>query len=47
MATIGVLIDDMFEDVEYTAPVEAFKKAGYKIINIGEIKRKSPKLINF
>jgi len=35
MATIGVLIDDMFEDVEYTSPVEAFKKAGYKIINIG------------
>ncbi len=35
MAIIGVLVDDMFEDVEYTSPVEAFKKAGHRIINIG------------
>lgn len=35
MAIIGVLVDDMFEDVEYTSPVTAFKKAGHEIINIG------------
>jgi protease I len=25
----------MFEDIEYTKPVEAFKKAGHTIVNIG------------
>jgi protease I len=35
LAKIGVLIDDMFEDVEYISPVKAFEKNGYKIIHIG------------
>ena len=35
MVNIGVLIDDMFEDVEYISPVKAFEKNGYKIIHIG------------
>ena len=32
---IAVLIDDMFEDVEYTAPAKAFAEAGHKIVTIG------------
>ena len=35
MTRIAVLIDDMFEDIEYTKPAEAFKKAGHEIINVG------------
>lgn len=35
MARIGVIIDEMFEDVEYTEPVKAFVDAGHEIINIG------------
>ncbi|MFP4547287.1 MAG: type 1 glutamine amidotransferase domain-containing protein [Fidelibacterota bacterium] len=35
MKKIAVIIDDMFEDIEYTAPVEAYKKAGHSVINIG------------
>ena len=35
MVNIGVLIDDMFEDVEYISPVKAFEKNRHKIINIG------------
>ncbi len=35
MATIAVLINDLFEDVEYTKPVEAFKKAGHNIVHVG------------
>ena len=35
MAEIGVMIDNMFEDVEYSKPVNAFKKAGHKITNLG------------
>jgi protease I len=35
LAIIGVLIDDMFEDVEYTSPVKAFEKTGHQIIHIG------------
>ncbi len=35
MATIGVIITDMFEDSEYSEPVEAFKKAGHKIVRVG------------
>ena len=26
---IAVIIDDFFEDVEYTQPADAFKNAGY------------------
>lgn len=32
---IAVIIDDLFEDVEYTQPADAFKKAGYTLINVG------------
>lgn len=35
MALIGILIDDMFEDVEYIKPSEAFVNAGHSIIHIG------------
>ena len=35
VALIGVLIDDMFEDVEYTEPVKAFKDAGHSLTHIG------------
>lgn len=35
MAKVAVIIDDMFEDVEYLKPVEAFKKAGHECIKIG------------
>jgi protease I len=35
MARIAVLVGDMFEDVEYTEPVKAFKKAGHEIVHVG------------
>lgn len=35
MAKVAVIIDDMFEDIEYTSPVNALKKEGHKVINIG------------
>ena len=35
MALVGVVIDEMFEDVEYTEPAKAFKDAGHSIIHIG------------
>ena len=35
MALIGVVIDEMFEDVEYIEPAKAFKKAGHSLIHIG------------
>jgi protease I len=35
LKTIGVLIDNMFEDVEYTAPVKAFSNAGHRYVHIG------------
>jgi protease I len=35
MAMIGVVIDDMFEDVEYTGPAKAFKDAGHSLTHIG------------
>lgn len=35
MSKIGVLITDLFEDVEYTKPAEAFKNAGYELIHVG------------
>jgi protease I len=40
MALVGVVIDDMFEDMEYTKPARAFKKAGHSLIHIGLIKGK-------
>lgn len=35
MAKIGVMIDKMFEDVEYTQPVKAFKEAGHELTILG------------
>lgn len=35
MAKIAVLITNMFEDSEYSVPVEAFRKAGHEIIHVG------------
>jgi len=35
MAKIAVIITDMFQDVEYKQPAEAFKKAGHEIIHVG------------
>ena len=35
MARIAVIIADLFEDSEYTEPVEAFTKAGHNILHVG------------
>jgi len=35
MSKIAVIVTEMFEDSEYTKPVEAFKQAGHQIINVG------------
>lgn len=37
---ISVLLDDLFEDVEYFRPVGAFSAAGHKIFNVGVRKGK-------
>jgi protease I len=41
MKKIAVLLDDMFEDVEYTRPAAAFLKAGHKLVHIGFQKGKT------
>ncbi|MFP4163231.1 MAG: type 1 glutamine amidotransferase domain-containing protein [Chitinispirillaceae bacterium] len=35
MAHIAVLVDDYFEDVEFTAPVKAFREAGHQVTVLG------------
>jgi protease I len=35
MSQIAVIIEDMFEDSEYTQPAEAFKSEGHELIHIG------------
>ncbi len=35
MSKIAVIITDMFEDVEYTKPAQAFKKAGHELVHVG------------
>lgn len=35
MSKIAIIIDEMFEDVEYTKPAEAFRKAGHVLVHIG------------
>ena len=35
MSRIAVLITDMFEDVEYTKPAEAFRKGGHDLVHVG------------
>jgi protease I len=34
MAKIGILITDMFEDIEYTKPAEEFQKVGHELVHI-------------
>jgi protease I len=36
-----VIIDEWFEDSEYTEPVEAFKVAGHQVVNVGLEKGKT------
>jgi protease I len=35
MGNIAVIIADMFEDSEFTDPVEAFRRAGHTVITVG------------
>ncbi len=35
MSKIAVIITDMFQDVEYQKPAEAFQKAGHELIHVG------------
>jgi len=35
MATIAIIITDMFEDSEYSKPAEAFKQAGHALVHVG------------
>lgn len=35
MAKIAVIIDDLFEDSEYTEPANAFKEEGHQLIHVG------------
>ncbi|KUG21277.1 MAG: type 1 glutamine amidotransferase [Methanomicrobiaceae archaeon] len=35
MTRIAVIITDMFEDVEYTKPAEAFRDAGFELVHVG------------
>ena len=35
MKRIAVIITDMFQDVEYSQPADAFRKAGHELVNVG------------
>jgi protease I len=35
MSRVAVIITDLFEDVEYTDPADAFRSAGHELIHIG------------
>ena len=35
MSHVAVIIDEMFEDSEYTEPAKAFEKAGHKLTHVG------------
>jgi protease I len=35
MSEIAVVLADLFEDSEYTEPVEGFKKAGHRVVVVG------------
>jgi protease I len=35
VATIAIIITDMFEDSEYSKPAEAFKQAGHRLVHVG------------
>jgi len=43
MAKVAVIIEDMFEDTEYTDPVNAFKEEGHETVNVGLEKDKEVK----
>jgi protease I len=43
MATVAVIIADMFEDSEYTEPAEAFRKAGHAVVHLGLVKGETVK----
>ncbi|WP_067840341.1 type 1 glutamine amidotransferase domain-containing protein [Amphibacillus sediminis] len=36
MKQIAVVIADLFEDIEYTSPVESFQEAGHQVVTIGK-----------
>ncbi|MCK9152464.1 type 1 glutamine amidotransferase domain-containing protein [Methanobacterium alcaliphilum] len=38
MSVVAVLIDDLFEDVEYSKPTAAFENEGHELIHVGIIK---------
>lgn len=35
MSKVAIAIGDLFEDVEYTEPAEALKKAGHELVHVG------------
>ena len=35
MARIAAIVTDMFEDSEFTEPVEAFEDAGHTVVRVG------------
>ena len=35
MKRIAVIITDMFQDVEYRQPADAFRKAGHELVHVG------------
>jgi protease I len=41
MATVAVIMDELFEDSEYSEPVEAFEKAGHETVRLGLEKGKT------
>lgn len=43
MRKIAVIIDNFFEDSEYTEPVNAFKEKGHEIVHVGLEKEKTVK----
>jgi len=43
MSKIAVIIDDYFEDSEYTEPVNSFKEKGHEIVHVGIEKGKTVK----
>jgi protease I len=43
MTKVAVIIEDMFEDSEYTEPVNAFKKGGFETVSVGLKKDKEVK----
>lgn len=41
MAKVAVIIDNMFEDVEYTEPAERFREEGHELVHVGLEKGKT------